>query len=60
VVPYDRKALSNALQTILTDEQLAERFRRNCTQVAKEFSWDEPVTEMETLYRQLVVRGGLS
>jgi glycosyltransferase involved in cell wall biosynthesis len=53
VVPYERKALIEALWNLLTDEALRERFRQGCRKVAESLSWDEPVTQMEQLYSQL-------
>ena len=53
VVPYERRALIEALRNLLTDEALQERFRQGCRKVAESLSWDEPVTQMEQLYSQL-------
>jgi glycosyltransferase involved in cell wall biosynthesis len=53
VVPYERKALIEALWNLLTDEALRERFRQGCRKVAESLSWDEPVTQMERLYEAL-------
>lgn len=44
----------NALFRILTDEALYRKFKANCPAVGKEFSWDEPVTLMESIYHKIV------
>lgn len=53
VIEHDRLQLRTALQSLLTDRALYDRFKANCASVAKEFSWDEPARQMEQLYRQI-------
>jgi glycosyltransferase involved in cell wall biosynthesis len=56
VVPYDKGSLADALSRLLDDTSLHERFRAGCAEVARSLSWDEPVQQMETLYRELVTK----
>ena len=54
VINYDLDALRQAIARMLTDQTLRDRFRASCVAVAHEFSWDEPVAQMETLYHDLI------
>jgi glycosyltransferase involved in cell wall biosynthesis len=56
VVPHSTEALRDALQCLLTDSNLYQRFKAQGPVVAQGLSWDEPVTQMEALYGQLNVR----
>jgi glycosyltransferase involved in cell wall biosynthesis len=54
VVPPEQTAISQAIDRILSDDNLHENYRRKCSAVARELSWDGPVQEMEALYEQLI------
>lgn len=54
VVPHDATAIENALGSLLSRQGLREQFREGCTAMTHELSWDEPVAQMESLYRQCV------
>jgi len=51
VVPYDSNAVSGALKTLLENSALAAEFRDACPGVARDLSWEEPLSQMEELYR---------
>jgi len=52
VVPHDAIALENALASLLSRPALRAEFRDGCAAMTRELSWDEPVSQMESLYRQ--------
>ena len=54
VVPYDAESLRGALDQMLTDRELRERFQANTAHVKNELSWDEPVALQEQVYRALL------
>ena len=54
VIPYELEALTTALQTMLTDAQLRERFRASAPAIRRELSWDEPVAQQEKIYEAVV------
>ena len=54
VVPCDVDAIQNALASMLSNPRLREQFQEGCARVTRELSWDEPVAQMESLYRQCV------
>ena len=49
-----RTAIENALASLLSRPGLREQFREGCAAMTRELSWDEPVAQMESLYRQCV------
>ena len=51
VVPYDSNAVAGALKTLLENCGLASQFRKTCPSVAYGLSWEQPLSEMEVLYR---------
>jgi glycosyltransferase involved in cell wall biosynthesis len=53
VVPYDARAIGGALARVLSDEEMASRFRRNAPDAVRELSWDEPIRQMERLYEEI-------
>jgi glycosyltransferase involved in cell wall biosynthesis len=55
VVPYDRDALQAGLARLLEDEDLRQRLRTGCAEVARSLGWDEPLVMMESLYANLTV-----
>jgi len=54
VVPCDVDGLREGIVRLLQDGALAARLRSGCAEVARTLSWDEPVAEMERIYRSLV------
>lgn len=54
VVPHDAAALENALASLLSIPNLKEQFRAGCAEVTRDLAWDEPVAQLESLYRQCV------
>ena len=53
VVSHDTTALREALRRLLTDADLRRQFRAQAPVVAGELSWDEPVAQMDAIYRQV-------
>jgi glycosyltransferase involved in cell wall biosynthesis len=62
VVAHDAKSVSNALERLLGDSQLHAKFVSGCAELTARLSWQEPVTQMETLYARLTtpVASGVS
>ena len=58
VVPYNDRALGEALKRLLTDCDLHRRFQAQARTVAQGLSWDEPASQMETMYRKLIAKAG--
>jgi glycosyltransferase involved in cell wall biosynthesis len=54
VVTHDADALENGLSRILDDAALASRLREGCKGVASSLSWEEPLAQMESLYREVI------
>ena len=54
VVPCDVDAIQNALASLLSNPRLRDQFQEGCAGVTRELSWDEPVAQLESLYRQCV------
>jgi glycosyltransferase involved in cell wall biosynthesis len=54
VIPHDVEALESALAKFLANPNLRESYRNGCAAVTRELSWNEPVDEMEELYRRCV------
>ena len=54
VVPHDRAALGAGLAQLLDDDALGRRMRAGCAEAARALGWEEPLTEMISLYRELV------
>lgn len=53
VVPHDAGALSEAIRRVLCEPGLREKLAAGCADLVSRLDWDEPVCEMETLYREL-------
>lgn len=53
VVQCSPEGLSDGLFRMLNDDRLLAQLRSGATAVARELSWDEPVTEMERIYAAL-------
>jgi glycosyltransferase involved in cell wall biosynthesis len=63
VVPHDETSVANALERLLRDPQLYAKFVSGCAELASRLSWEEPETQMESLYATLktpAVSGSLS
>ncbi len=54
VIPYSVPDLAAAIGRVLGDETLREQYRAGSEGVAQGLSWDEPLAQMEDLYRKLV------
>ena len=50
VVKHDQNELCSALERILLEPGLQERFREGCAAVIAQLGWEQPVVEMETFY----------
>ena len=57
VDPLDVGAMSNSIERVLTEPDLAERLRNAGIQRAKQFSWDQTARETVELYRTVVGSG---
>jgi glycosyltransferase involved in cell wall biosynthesis len=53
VVEHDATAVANALERLLGDPQLHAKFVSGCAELTSRLSWEEPVSQMETLYANL-------
>ncbi len=54
VIPHDAAALEAALASFLSKPNLRDSYREGCAAVTRELSWNEPVSEMEVLYRRCI------
>jgi len=57
IIPHQEAALVQAMKTLLQDETLRTRLGRQAAEAASKIGWDEPVAEMEILYRTLAEKG---
>jgi glycosyltransferase involved in cell wall biosynthesis len=55
VVVHDAAALEAGLAKILEDAEFNARLREGCRRVADSLGWAEPLAQMETLYRQVIL-----
>jgi glycosyltransferase involved in cell wall biosynthesis len=53
-VPHRAEPLADALGRILEDEPLRQRLRTGCGEVIRGLSWEEPLTQMESLYQYII------
>lgn len=53
VVEYDVAAMYKGMRRMFEDKAFREEMRAGCAAVAKSLSWEEPVGDMEDLYRSL-------
>jgi len=60
VVPHDSRAIASALGLLLENSGLAAEFRDACSSVVRGLSWEQPLTEMETAYRDAVLEGSVA
>lgn len=56
VVGPDKKALATALERLLYDKSLYARLKEGCREVTSQLNWDHLATQMEDLYRGILVR----
>jgi glycosyltransferase involved in cell wall biosynthesis len=54
VVRHDAAALREGLRRIVSSAELRERLSAGCAKVTLRLGWDEPVSDMETLYARVV------
>ena len=54
VVSPEQHELQQAIVTLLSDASLYKKFELACSDVAKEFSWDQPAASMEKLYKKVL------
>lgn len=54
VVPHDSRAIATALKRLLDGGSLAGQFRDACPGVVRGLSWDQPLSQMETIYRDVI------
>ena len=54
VVSHERAAIEAGLTRILEDTALAARLREGCKAVTDSLSWNEPLEQMEALYREVI------
>jgi glycosyltransferase involved in cell wall biosynthesis len=54
VVKHEQHELCSVLERVLLEPGLQERFRAGCAAVIAQLGWEQPVAEMETLYRGML------
>lgn len=52
-VPYDQSALTDAILRLLLDDSLYSTFKKGCAIAVTSLDWEQPVQQMEALYRTL-------
>lgn len=60
VVSHDSAEVEAGMARILDDPALATRLREGCRAVADALSWNEPLVQMEGLYREVILERGNS
>jgi glycosyltransferase involved in cell wall biosynthesis len=55
VVAHQSQELADALGSVLEDDTLQERLRTGCPDVIRGLSWEEPLTQMETLFQNIIL-----
>jgi glycosyltransferase involved in cell wall biosynthesis len=50
VAVFDRAAFGKALAQLLGNDELRNRLRDGCAEVARSLTWDEPLDQMESIY----------
>ena len=53
VVECNPESLVDGITRLINDESLLVRLREGCARLATKLSWDEPVVEMESLYKKI-------
>ena len=51
VPPKDPSSLANAIERLLIDEHLREQFKREGPKIAKTFTWDKTIDQVETVFK---------
>ncbi|HEV2224011.1 MAG TPA: glycosyltransferase [Candidatus Acidoferrales bacterium] len=54
VVPHDSRAIATALKMLLDGGSLAGQFRDACPGVVRGLSWEQPLSQMEAIYRDVI------
>ena len=54
VVPHDSRAIATALKLLLDGGSLAGQFRDACPGVVRGLSWEQPLSQMEAIYRDVI------
>lgn len=54
VVPHDVEALADALERLLTSDTMRAQLAAGCAQITPHLGWEEPVAQMEALYKELL------
>lgn len=57
VVPLEASAIRDALRRLVTDEPFRTACSRRGRLVAQELTWDEPVSQVEEIYRRVLAAG---
>ena len=50
--PADYETMAKSIDRILSDEELRLEFSENCKEIAKQFSLEESVATMKTIYKE--------
>ncbi len=56
IVKHDAESLADAMGAVLGDKRLHARLVAGCAEVTRTLGWEEPISEMEALYRKLIER----
>ncbi len=54
VVPHNSQSLAGALKVLLQDGGIAAEFREACPDVVRGLSWEQPLSQMEEIYRDAI------
>src|SRR5579864_4130355 len=54
VVPHDSRAIATALKMLLDGDSLASEFRDACPAVVRSLSWEQPLSQMEAIYKDVI------
>ncbi|HXT72961.1 MAG TPA: glycosyltransferase [Candidatus Angelobacter sp.] len=54
VVSHDSRAIANALKLLLDGGSLAGQCRDACPGVVRDLSWEQPLSQMEAIYRDVI------
>jgi glycosyltransferase involved in cell wall biosynthesis len=58
VAPTDTNAMNQAVENLLSDQEVCRHAGRRNVELAREYTWDRFAAGLETLYRQLLDRKG--
>ncbi|HXN25428.1 MAG TPA: glycosyltransferase [Candidatus Dormibacteraeota bacterium] len=56
IVKHNVDSLAEALDAVLGDKRLYARLANGCAEVTRSLGWDEPIAEMEALYKTLALK----